>query len=188
MGIRRKACWRNKGQGSCFRFGAHLVSAVNRVLRGTLLLCNERAEMNKKVAKVETPQPPVDLSKICREISAMAWIENEFGELLMVRQVAGNRLWTLPGGKVRPKEEVAAALSREVLEEVGLRVARARIAGIYDRVERQNITILFRVQLEWGDLKIKRPQEIEQVAFHSRLPARSSPSAKYFWKMRRELL
>jgi len=145
--------------------------------------------MNKKVVKVETPQPPQpDLSKISREISAMAWIENEFGHLLLVRQAAGSRLWTLPGGKVRLKEEVQAALCRGVLEEVGLKVARARLAGIYDRVERQNITILFRVQLEFGDFKIKRPQEIEQVAFHPRLPSPSSPSAKYFWKMRRELL
>jgi len=78
---------------------------MNRLLRGTFPQCNERAGMNKKVVKVETPQPPQpDLSKISREISAMAWIENEFGHLLLVRQAAGSRLWTLPGGKVRLKE------------------------------------------------------------------------------------
>ena len=31
----------------------------------------------------------------------MAWIENEFGDVLLLKQVRGNKLWTLPGGKVR---------------------------------------------------------------------------------------
>ena len=34
----------------------------------------------------------------------MAWIENDQGSLLLVRQTAGQKLWTLPGGEVRRNE------------------------------------------------------------------------------------
>ena len=54
-----------------------------------------------------------------KEVSVMAWIENDQGSLLLVRQVAGQKLWTLPGGKVRRNESLERALRREVREETG---------------------------------------------------------------------
>ena len=52
----------------------------------------------------------------------MAWIENQFGDVLLLKQVRGNKSWTLPGGKVRSRETIEEALRREVDEEIGLKI------------------------------------------------------------------
>ena len=52
----------------------------------------------------------------------MAWIEDSDQNILLVRQAAGLKLWTLPGGKVKRGESLVKALKREVHEETGLRV------------------------------------------------------------------
>ncbi|MFY9987503.1 MAG: NUDIX hydrolase [Chthoniobacterales bacterium] len=49
-----------------------------------------------------------------KEVSVMAWIEDDKGSVLLVRQVVGQRLWTLPGGKVKRNESLKGALKREV--------------------------------------------------------------------------
>jgi 8-oxo-dGTP pyrophosphatase MutT (NUDIX family) len=54
----------------------------------------------------------------------MAWIEDLANGVLLVRQAAGLKLWTLPGGKVKRDESLVRALKREVREETGLRVVR----------------------------------------------------------------
>ena len=41
-----------------------------------------------------------------KEVSVMAWIEDDKGSVLLVRQVVGQRLWTLPGGKVKRNESL----------------------------------------------------------------------------------
>jgi ADP-ribose pyrophosphatase YjhB (NUDIX family) len=74
----------------------------------------------------------------------MAWIENDQGSLLLVRQAAGQKLWTLPGGKVKRNESFEHALKGEVREETGLSVRGADYLQMYDRPERGAITILFR--------------------------------------------
>jgi hypothetical protein len=58
-----------------------------------------------------------------KEVSVMAWIEDDQGSVLLVRQAVGRRLWTLPGGKVKRNESLKLALKREVREETGLAVA-----------------------------------------------------------------
>jgi ADP-ribose pyrophosphatase YjhB (NUDIX family) len=52
----------------------------------------------------------------------MAWIEDDKGSLLLVRQTVGQKLWTFPGGKVKRNESLERALKREVREETGLSV------------------------------------------------------------------
>jgi mutator protein MutT len=142
--------------------------------------------LKKTVKKPLTPKQSeagsASRPKLTREVSAMAWIENHFGQVLMVRQAQGSKVWTLPGGKVRGTEELAQTLQREVREEIGIAVSTAQLAAIYDRSTRQNLTVLFLVRLKTGDLKIERPQEIAEIAFKARLPANASPSARFFWK------
>ncbi len=61
-------------------------------------------------------QAPVDV--VCAVI-------RRGGEVLIARRPAGKRLaglWEFPGGKLEPGEPAAAALHRELLEELGCRV------------------------------------------------------------------
>ncbi len=51
----------------------------------------------------------------------MAWAVDSESRVLLVRQTAGLKFWTLPGGKVRPRESLQNALLREVFEETGLK-------------------------------------------------------------------
>lgn len=122
-----------------------------------------------------------------REISVMAWIENEFGQVLMVRQAQGSKQWTLPGGKLRAGEELMAGLRREIREETGLAIASSRLIAVYDRVTRKCLVVLFRVVLKKGTPSVNRPNEIAQIDFKSRVPAKATPSAKYFWTNRERL-
>jgi len=117
---------------------------------------------------------------LVKEVSVMAWIEDAFGNVLFVKQKAGKRLWTLPGGKVKPTESLLEALSREIKEELGLGTKAMRLLAIYDRPERAGLSVLFRVSLKLGAFNPKAT-EIEQIAFRKALPVRCTPSAKYFW-------
>ena len=56
-------------------------------------------------------------------------IRDGSGKVLLARRPAGKQhanLWEFPGGKVEPGEEATAALSRELYEELGLRVQATR--------------------------------------------------------------
>ncbi len=111
----------------------------------------------------------------------MAWIEDAYGGVVLVRQAKGARRWTLPGGKVKTGEALINALRREVREEIGLNVATAAPLDILDRPRSGGVTILYRVLLKPGVLK-PRPREIEKIGIRRRLPANSSETAAYFWR------
>src|SRR3954466_9549612 len=72
-----------------------------------------------------------DLPKFSREVSVMAWIEDAYGNFLMVRQAQGKKLWTLPGGKVKATETLEAGLFRELEEEIGGQVRTAYPTAIF---------------------------------------------------------
>ena len=113
----------------------------------------------------------------------MAWIEDDKGSLLRVRQTVGQKLWTFPGGKVKRNESLERALKREVREETGLSVRGADYLQMYDRPKRGAITILFRVLLQRQAARTHFPaDEIADLGFFDRLPTNSTPFAKFFWK------
>jgi 8-oxo-dGTP diphosphatase len=60
-----------------------------------------------------------------------ALVFDDAGRLLMVRrgQEPDRGRWSLPGGRVEPRESDAEALVREVLEETGLEVAVGELVG-----------------------------------------------------------
>ncbi len=115
-----------------------------------------------------------------KEISVLAWIQDAYGNVLVVQQTAGRKLWSLPGGKVRPHEPIKAALRRELREEIGLTVSSARVIDLFDRPQKGGLAMLFRTVLRRGKLKLGE-KEITAAAFVSRLPAKATPSVRYFW-------
>src|SRR6195256_2553392 len=117
-----------------------------------------------------------------KEVSVMAWIEDDKGSVLLVRQVAGQRLWTLPGGKVKRNESLERSLRREVREETGLGIRATDYLQMYDRPKRGAITILFRVLVRRQAVRMHFPaEEIADLGFFDRLPTNATPSAKFFW-------
>jgi ADP-ribose pyrophosphatase YjhB (NUDIX family) len=135
--------------------------------------------MPKARTKAPTPRPT-------KEVSVMAWIEDPDQNVLLVRQAAGLRLWTLPGGKVKRGESLVKALKREVYEEAGLRVQVGSLLGVLDRRDKDAITLLFAAVANKRRAKIKQEQkEIKKAAFQRTLPKKASPSVKSFWTVRR---
>jgi ADP-ribose pyrophosphatase YjhB (NUDIX family) len=116
-----------------------------------------------------------------KEVSVLAWIQDAYGNVLLIRQVTGKKLWSLPGGKARSGESLKDALVRELKEEIGLTVTSAKAIDLFDRPQRCGIAVLFLTKLHKGRLRLGA-KEISDAAFMSRLPAKSTPSVRYFWR------
>ena len=110
----------------------------------------------------------------------LAWIQDAYGNVLLIQQSAGKQLWSLPGGKVRSNEAIKSALRREIREEIGLTVQSAKVIDLFDRPQRCGLAILFHTKLRKGKLKLPA-KEIRDAAFVTKLPANATPSVRYFW-------
>jgi ADP-ribose pyrophosphatase YjhB (NUDIX family) len=86
------------------------------------------------------PKAPTKTTRLhpTKEVSVMAWIEDSDHNILLVRQAAGLKLWTLPGGKVKRGESLVKALKREVYEETALRVQIGSLLGVLDRRDKDD--------------------------------------------------
>src|SRR5271163_3771784 len=116
-----------------------------------------------------------------KEVSVLAWIQDAYGNVLLIQQKGGKQLWSLPGGKVRSAEALKQALRRELKEEIGLTVVSAKVIDLFDRPLRCGLAVLFQAKLRKGRLKLGE-NEIQNAAFVSKLPLRATPSVRYFWK------
>jgi ADP-ribose pyrophosphatase YjhB (NUDIX family) len=115
-----------------------------------------------------------------KEVSVLAWIQDAYGNVLLIQQTAGRQLWSLPGGKVRSGEPLKRALRRELKEEIGLTLISAKVVDLFDRPQRSGLAVLFRTTLRKGRLKLGE-KEIKQAAFVGKLPPNATPSVRYFW-------
>ncbi len=61
------------------------------------------------------------------EIVGSAIIENDKGEILLVKSPKWGNKWTMPGGHIEPGEKIEEALIREAEEEVGIDLKPVRI-------------------------------------------------------------
>src|ERR1700722_5449274 len=131
-----------------------------------------------KLQKVKTKR-----LRPCKEVSVMAWVEDYESRVLLVRQTAGQKFWTLPGGKVRARESLQEAILREVFEETGLRAQADAWIDIMDRPDRGTIMILYAVKIldEAPVPANRRNDEISLVRYSMNLPRNASPSATHFW-------
>jgi len=126
--------------------------------------------------------PPVKVrATSAKEVSVLAWIQDAYGNVLLIQQTAGKQLWSLPGGKVHSREPLKRALKRELKEEIGLTVTSSEIIDIFDRPAKAALAVLFQATLRKGRLKL-RDGEIQKVAFVDKLPAQATPSVRHFWK------
>ncbi len=58
-------------------------------------------------------------------------VQNQAGEILLVRHSYGDRRWFLPGGGHHGMESPEQTLIREMREETGLQVEVTRLVGVY---------------------------------------------------------
>lgn len=104
------------------------------------------------------------------------------GKILLVRNVADHNRWTLPGGGVKPGEDYAESIAREIGEELSIRqpAAKFRLIKHYDKTEvgESYDKICYLLDLSKSrSLKITLSSEILEARWFSvnRLPDRLSP-------------
>jgi ADP-ribose pyrophosphatase YjhB (NUDIX family) len=68
-------------------------------------------------------------------VAVAAIVFDEAGRVLLVRRgrPPGEGLWTVPGGKLEPRERLADAVVREVREETGLEVECGSLVAVVER-------------------------------------------------------
>lgn len=127
-------------------------------------------------------------TKLTKRPRVRVLVENEKGEILLIRNVLSNGdRWMLPGGGVSRKETFADAASRELHEETGINIPASKFlfVGIIKASESGLMfdVPVFRVRAKSTDLpqKLFNPKEIVDVRWFAstRLPEHTSELVQY---------
>lgn len=97
-------------------------------------------------------------------ISTSAFIENEYGQVLLVKTHLRQDTFELPGGQVEEGEALDQATIREVLEESGVHIRLEGITGIYYNVSMHLLSVVFKATYISGALR-PQPEEIKEARF-----------------------
>jgi len=111
----------------------------------------------------------MDLTQVRGFKVVVSTVVFERGALLMVRHGRDPNpgRWNLPGGKLRPGENLIDAAARETREETGFEVEPHTLAGVYSYLSRKNrhtLRLVFHADLLDGDVAIDG-DEITDVRF-----------------------
>ena len=98
-------------------------------------------------------------------LTVRAIIGDDAGRLLLVRRVlqsahfAGE--WEFPGGKVEDGENVAQALQREALEELGLEITLDGVAGVteFELPHVRVVTLCFYAHQTCGEIRLSQEHD-----------------------------
>lgn len=85
---------------------------------------------------------------------------------LFIRNTYGTKRWTFPGGGVNRNEELAEAMKRETLEEVGIVLSDYTYIGFYNNTlyHRKGTVHCYHAKVDSSTLDID-PQEIEDAVW-----------------------
>lgn len=93
------------------------------------------------------------------------------GRLLLVqrRRMPEAGHWGLPGGKVDPYETVPTAVTREIFEELGIRIVADRLLCVIDQIDRDRaehwIAPVYRVEDFEGEPAIREPDALAALGW-----------------------
>ena len=77
-------------------------------------------------------------------------------EILLIKNTYGDMLWTLPGGGIKKKENLAEAARREVKEEVGIKLRDVKKIGVF--VDKKDTKHIFVSRVENKNHKIDKKE------------------------------
>lgn len=118
-----------------------------------------------------------------RTIGVRAVVMDEEDRVLLVRHTYGQPNWHLPGGGVKRREPLIAALHRELHEEVDLTVTGpVSLLGVYSNLsEGKSDHVAVFVVAQWSRAtEVSRDPEIAESRFFALggLPERTSPGTR----------
>lgn len=115
--------------------------------------------------------------------TALALIQNEAREYLLVKHAYDSRWYSAPGGGVEAGESPQTAVIREVHEELGVEVKVKHLVGMYevDWGPRTTLVYLFACQITAGEIRINQPEEINSFTWFTpdKMPEHVNPLGNY---------
>lgn len=77
-------------------------------------------------------------------VAVSGFIQNETGQVLLVRNEHRSSTYEMPGGRVEPGESMKDAIAREVLEETGIHAEIGDMVGVYQNVTTGVLCLVYR--------------------------------------------
>ncbi len=116
--------------------------------------------------------------------SAVGWVGDENGRVLLQKRAADEEAWGFPGGILELGESFEDGAIREIREETGLEVTPVRLLGLYSKYfetcpngdQCQTLTAIFEMTINGGSLKIDNYETFDLRFFdRDALPRLHSP-------------